>query len=98
MYVCIHSYFVCVCVFVCVYTSLYVCIHSFLEKETATHSNILAWGIAWTAEPGEPQSMGLQRVRHDLATKQQQHTFFVCICCDNTAFVSEVKDISKFPL
>ena len=35
----------------------------------ATHSRILAWTEEpWTEEPGEPQSMGLQRVRHDLAT------------------------------
>ena len=37
----------------------------------ATHSSILAWEISWTEEPGGLQSMGLQRVRHDLATKQQ---------------------------
>ena len=36
-----------------------------LEKGTATHSNILAWRIPWTEEPGELPSMGLQRVRHD---------------------------------
>ena len=30
-----------------------------LEKETATHSNILAWRIPWTEEPGEPQSIRL---------------------------------------
>ena len=35
----------------------------------ATHSSILAWRIPWTEEPGGLQSMGLQRVRHDLATK-----------------------------
>ena len=40
-----------------------------LEKETAAHSSILAWRIPWTEEPGGLQSMGLQRVRHDLATK-----------------------------
>ena len=40
-----------------------------LEKEMATHSSILAWKIPWTEEPGELQSMGLQRVVHDLATK-----------------------------
>ena len=40
-----------------------------LEKETATHSDILAWKIPWTEEPGRLQSMGLQRVRHDLVTK-----------------------------
>ena len=37
----------------------------------ATHSSILAWEISWTEEPGGLQSMGLHRVRHDLATKQQ---------------------------
>ena len=29
-----------------------------LEKEMATHSNILAWKIPWTEEPGQLQSMG----------------------------------------
>ena len=43
-----------------------------LEKEMTTHSSILAWKIPWTEEPGGPQSMGSQRVRHDLETKQQQ--------------------------
>ena len=28
-------------------------------------SNILAWEIPWTEEPGGLQSMGLQRVRND---------------------------------
>ena len=36
-----------------------------LEKEMVTHSDILAWRIPWTEEPGRLQSMGLQRVRHD---------------------------------
>ena len=36
-----------------------------LEKETATHSSVLAWKIPWTEEPGGLQSVGLQRVRHD---------------------------------
>ena len=43
-----------------------------LEKEIATHSSILAWEIPWTEEPGRLQSMELQRVGHDFATKQQQ--------------------------
>ena len=30
-----------------------------LEKETATHSSVLAWRIPWTEEPGGLQS-GLQ--------------------------------------
>ena len=44
-------------------------LHSFLwsitlvEKEMATHSNILAWRIPWTEE-----SMGSQRVGHEWAT------------------------------
>ena len=29
-----------------------------LEKEMATHSNILAWRIIWTEEPGRLQSTG----------------------------------------
>ena len=36
-----------------------------LEKEMATHSNILAQKIPWTEEPGGLQSIGLQRVRHN---------------------------------
>ena len=32
--------------------------NSILEKEMATHSNILAWRIPWTEEPG-----GLQSIR-----------------------------------
>ena len=39
-----------------------------LEKEMATYSSILAWEMPWTEEPGGPQSMGSQRVRHDWAT------------------------------
>ena len=31
-----------------------------LEKETATHSSILAWEIPWTEEPGGLQSMRSQ--------------------------------------
>ena len=40
-----------------------------LEKEVATHSNILAWEIPQTEEPGGLQSMVSQRVRHNLVTK-----------------------------
>ena len=36
-----------------------------LEKEMATHSDILAWRIPRTEEPGRPQSMGSQRDGHD---------------------------------
>ena len=43
-----------------------------LEKEMTTYSCILAWEIPGTKVPGGLQSMGLQRVRHNLATEQQQ--------------------------
>ena len=33
-----------------------------LEKEMATHFNILAWRIPWTEEPGRLQSMGSQEL------------------------------------
>ena len=46
-----------------------------LEEGMATHSSILAWRIPWAEESGGLQSMGLQRVRHDLATKQQRGHF-----------------------
>ena len=36
-----------------------------LEKETAIHSNTIAWKIPWTEEPGRLQSMGSQRVGCD---------------------------------
>ena len=36
-----------------------------LEKEMATHSSILAWEIPGAEEPGELQSLGSQRVRHN---------------------------------
>ena len=36
-----------------------------LEKEMATHSSVLAWGIPGMEEPGGPLSMGSHRVGHD---------------------------------
>ena len=34
----------------------------------ATHSSILAWKIPWMEELGRLQTLGLQRVKHDVAT------------------------------
>ena len=60
-----------------------------LEKEMATHSNILAWRIPWT-EPGELQSIGLQRVRHDWVTSLSLSLSFMeedaSHCCGNFFF------------
>ena len=39
-------------------------------------SSTLAWRIPWTEEPGRLQSMGLQRVKHNLVTEQQQQECF----------------------
>ena len=52
-----------------------------LEKEMATHSNIFAWRIPWTEEPGGLQSMGSQRLEHDWATitftrRKKDHLWF----------------------
>ena len=43
-----------------------------LEEEMATHSSILAWRIPWAGEPGRLQSMGSQRIGHNLAATQTQ--------------------------
>ena len=37
-----------------------------LEKELAAPSSVLAWRIPWTEEPGGLQSLGSQRVGHDM--------------------------------
>ena len=41
-----------------------------LKKEMTTPSGTFAWKIPWTEEPGRLQSMGWQRIEHDLTTKQ----------------------------
>ena len=41
----------------------------------AHHSSTLAWKIPWMEEPGGLESMGLLRVRHDLATSLSLFTF-----------------------
>ena len=75
----------------------------------ATHSSILAWEIPWTEEPAGLQSMGSQRVSHNLATKQQQqyifihvikihiHTYiFLCICTQTYIYVISKSLIHAF--
>ena len=48
-----------------------------LEKEIATHSSILAWEMPWTEEPGGLQSMGSQRVGHDLVTEHDNLGYII---------------------
>ena len=43
-----------------------------LEKGMTAHSNILAWRIPWTEEPGGLQSLGSQRVRYDSVTQKKK--------------------------
>ena len=51
-----------------------------LEEEMATHSNILAWEIPWTEEPGGLQSMGSQRVGHTEAIEHGIHVYaYICV-------------------
>ena len=52
-----------------------LCQEDLLEKEMANCFSILAWEIPWTEETGRLQSMGPQRVGHDLTTQQQQQNF-----------------------
>ena len=44
-----------------------------LEQEMSTHSSILTWKISWTEEPGGLQSMGSQKVGHNLVI-EHAHT------------------------
>ena len=55
----------------------------------ATHSSILAWKMTWTEEPGGLQSMGSQRVRHNLACTQ-------CIIYSFYCCVKQIKSFSKY--
>ena len=50
-----------------------------LEKETATHSSILAWRIPWTEKPDRLQSMGLERAGHNWVTFTQRWSLSVTI-------------------
>ena len=42
--------------------------HVLMEKEMATYSSFLAWRILWAETPGGVQSMGWQRIGHDLTS------------------------------
>ena len=51
-----------------------------------TSSRILAWKIPRTEEPGGFQTMGSQRIRHDLATEH---------ICTQTIFMPELFNSNK---
>ena len=54
-----------------------------LEEEVATHSSILAWEVSWTEKTGRLQSTGLQSIRHDSATKQDNFIWKAIVCMIN---------------
>ena len=47
-----------------------------LEEDMPIHPSILAWRIPRSEEPGRPQSIGWQRVRH-IHWKFSSHVFFL---------------------
>ena len=53
----------------------------------ATHSNVIAWRIPGTGEPGGLLSMGLHRVGHDwsdlAAAAAAEHLLYRMVCEDN---------------
>ena len=50
----------------------------------ATRSNILAWEIPWTEEPGGLQSMESWRAGHDWVT---EHNLYICMHTHYTFFI-----------
>ena len=48
-----------------------------MEKETATHSSVLAWRILGTGEPGGLPSMGSHRVGHDWSDLAAVVTYYI---------------------
>ena len=44
-----------------------------LEEDMVTHSNILAWRISWTVEPGGLWSIGSKRLGHNRSNGAHTH-------------------------
>ena len=51
-----------------------------LEQEMVTHSNILAWRVPWTEEPGELQSMGCKESDTTGHTHKYTHRHTHTLC------------------
>ena len=76
-----------------------------LEKETATHSSILAWETPWTEEPGGLQSMGSQKswTRLSDQTARQQigdllSVFFFCTFVNTSEYLPLKPVLCRLPL
>ena len=69
-----------------------------LEKEMATHSSVLAWRIPGMAEPGGLPSVGLRRVRHDLAAAAAAATYFIYYAQQLCLYVVSTIVMTIFPV
>ena len=69
-----------------------------IKEEMATHSNILAWRILWTEEPGGLQSLESQRLRDHLVPEHtmndnddnSQSLYTMCQGKYQTVYISEL--------
>ena len=55
-----------------IHVCIYVCICMCMRRLWQPTPVFLPGESPWTEQPGELQSMGCKKVRHDLVTKQQQ--------------------------
>ena len=63
-----------------------------LEKEMAAHPSILAWEIPWTEETSGQQSVGLQRVGHNLAAEQVSGFSFLSLFLSSPILSSKLQE------
>ena len=68
-----------------------------LEKGMATYSNIPAWRIPWTEEPGRLQSMGSQRIKHNWVTNIFPFFSKIIHCVKWTTQAKILRKIMIFP-
>ena len=70
-----------------------------LEEGMATDSSILAWKIPWTEEPGELQSMGLQRAGHNWVTENTLGaTLYPCHLCAKNSNLQPIPTITTITM
>ncbi|MES9332048.1 hypothetical protein ABEQ25_12175, partial [Cutibacterium acnes] len=61
----------------------------------ATHPRVLAWSISWIVEPGGLESVGSQRVGHDLATEQQPKYENIELTLDTAQFKASAMSLGN---
>ena len=60
-----------------------------LEKEMATHSNVLAWRIPGTGEPGGLPSMGSHRLKQLSSSSSSRLIRMIQMCSDHKIIMQE---------